>query len=54
MYPRAPTIPTGTRQLEVIDRLESYMGEGNVFQTDLDGRIEVVSDGATVWVVTER
>ena len=46
--------PYGHPSVEVMDRLESYMGEGNVFRTDLDGRIEVVSDGTAVWVVTER
>lgn len=46
--------PYGHPSPEVMDRLESHMGEGNVFRTDLDGRVEVVSDGTAVWVVTER
>ena len=39
---------------EVVDRLESIVGAGNVFRTDLQGSIEAVSDGASVWVRTER
>ena len=38
----------------VVERLEVAVGEENVFRTDRHGSVEVVSDGATVEVRTER
>ena len=38
----------------VVERLEAAVEAENVYRTDRDGSIEVVSDGATVWVRTER
>jgi competence protein ComEC len=41
---------------EVVERLEAVLGgEGErLFRTDRHGTVEVVSDGARIWVVTER
>jgi len=40
---------------EVVDRLElSLGGDAPIYRTDQHGTIEVVSDGVTVWVETER
>ena len=39
---------------EVLERLEAYVGAANVFRTDLDGDVEVISDGESVWVATRR
>ena len=38
----------------VIERLEAVVGTGNVYRTDRDGSVEVVSNGATAWVRTNR
>ena len=38
----------------VMERLEAAVGAENVYRTDRDGSIEIVSDSATVWVRTER
>ncbi|MYC37734.1 MAG: ComEC/Rec2 family competence protein [Chloroflexi bacterium] len=38
----------------VVERLEAAVGEEDVYRTDRDGNVEIVSDGATVWVRTER
>ena len=38
----------------VVERLETSLGAQNVFRTDLHGTVEVVSDGKTMWVRTER
>ena len=38
----------------VIERLEAAAGAENVYRTDRDGSIEVVSDGVSVWVRTEQ
>ncbi len=38
----------------VMERLEAAVGAENVYRTDRDGSIEIVSDGATVWARTER
>ena len=38
----------------VVQRLEAAVGTQNVYRTDLHGGVEVVSDGAAVWVLTER
>ena len=39
---------------DVLGRLEAEVGAENVYRTDLQGTIEVVSDGARWWVRTER
>jgi competence protein ComEC len=43
---------------EVLRRLESVVSKGTgeplIYRTDRDGTVEVVSDGADVWVETER
>ena len=38
----------------VMQRLEAAVGADNVYRTDRDGNVEVVSDGTSVWVRTER
>ena len=38
----------------VMERLEAAVGAENVYRTDRDGSVEVVSDGAAVWVRMER
>ena len=38
----------------VMERLEAAVGAENVYRTDRDGSVEVVSDGMAVWVRTER
>ena len=46
--------PYGHPAPAVMDRLEAAVGAENVYRTDRDGSIEVVSDGTSVWVRTER
>ena len=46
--------PYGHPAPAVIERLEAAVGAENVYRTDLHGSVEIVSDGATVWVQTER
>ncbi len=46
--------PYGHPAPVVMERLEAAVGAENVYRTDRDGSIEIVSDGATVWVRTER
>ena len=46
--------PYGHPADEVMQRLEASLGEENVFRTDRQGRIEVLSDGASIWVETQR
>ena len=38
----------------IVERLETVVGAENVYRTDRDGSVEVVSNGAAVWVQTER
>ena len=38
----------------VMERLEAAVGAENVYRTDTQGDVEVVSDGASAWVRTER
>ena len=46
--------PFGHPAREVLERLEASVGAENVLRTDLSGDIEVLSDGKSVWVVTEH
>ena len=46
--------PYGHPAPAVMERLEAAVEAGNVYRTDRDGSVEIVSDGATVWVRTER
>ena len=46
--------PYGHPAPVVMERLEAAVGTDNVYRTDRDGSVEVVSDGETVWVRTER
>ncbi len=46
--------PYGHPAPEVVERLEAKIGAPGVYRTDLQGTVEVVSDGALVWVRTER
>ena len=39
---------------EVVDRLTGMMGEDNVYRTDEDGTIELITDGETLRVETDR
>ena len=46
--------PYGHPAPAVTERLEAAVGAENVYRTDRDGSVEVVSDGVSVWVRTER
>ena len=46
--------PYGHPAPEVLRRLEAAVGDGNVYRTDRHGTVELVSDGATIQVRTER
>ena len=46
--------PYGHPAPVVVERLEAAVGAENVYRTDRDGAVEIVSDGATVWVRAER
>ena len=46
--------PYGHPAPEVVERLEEAVGPANVFRTDHHGEVEVISDGESVWVKTER
>ena len=46
--------PYGHPAPEVVRRLEAKIGAPGVYRTDLQGEVEVVSDGVSVWVSTER
>ena len=46
--------PYGHPAPSVTERLEARLGADNVFRTDMQGDIEVVTDGASAWVRTER
>ena len=39
---------------QVVERLAASVGAGNVYRTDLRGTIELVTDGHSWWVQTER
>ena len=44
--------PYGHPNPDVLARLRKAVGPGNIYRTDLHGSIEVVSDGAGLWVKT--
>ena len=46
--------PYGHPAWEVVERLESTVGADYIFRTDIQGTVEVVSDGEQVWVRTEQ
>ena len=46
--------PYGHPAAEVVERLQRATGAEGVYRTDLQGSVEVVSDGSRVWVHTER
>ncbi len=46
--------PFGHPNPQVMERLESRLGSPGVFRTDHDGDIEFITDGAALWVSTER
>ena len=46
--------PYGHPSAKVVERLSNLVGTANVYRTDIQGSIEVVSDGVSVWVQTER
>ena len=46
--------PYGHPAPEVVERLETKIGAAGVYRTDLQGTVEVISDGRSVWVRTER
>ena len=46
--------PYGHPAPAVVERLEEAVGSANLFRTDRQGKVEVVSDGKSVWVKTER
>lgn len=39
---------------EVVSRLEEFLGADALYRTDLQGTVEVITDGKTLEVVTER
>ena len=46
--------PYGHPAPGVMERLEAAVGAEYVYRTDLQGSVEIVSDGVSVWVRTER
>ena len=46
--------PYGHPAVAVLERLEGVVGAANVYRTDQQGTIEIVSDGTKLWVNTER
>ena len=46
--------PYGHPSQEVLARLVEVVGDGRVYRTDRDGRIEFISDGHNLWVETQR
>jgi len=39
---------------EVVNRLQHAVGDRNIYRTDQNGNTEVISDGTTIWVKTQR
>ena len=44
----------GHPHAEVVNRLQHTVGDRNIYRTDQNGDTEVISDGTTFWVKTER
>ena len=44
----------GHPHAEVVNRLQHTLGDRNIYRTDQNGDTEVISDGTTLWVKTER
>ena len=44
--------PYGHLDPDVLARLRGAVGPGNIYRTDRHGSIEVISDGASLWVKT--
>jgi competence protein ComEC len=45
--------PFGHPSPEVVERLINRLGEDNVYRTDEDGTIELITDGEQLWVQTD-
>ncbi len=46
--------PFGHPSAEVMQRLTDRLGEDNVYRTDQDGTIELITDGEKLWVKAEK
>ena len=46
--------PFGHPSAEVMNRLEGKPGQENIYRTDRDGRIELITDGQRLWVRTGK
>ena len=46
--------PFGHPSPEVVERLVDQLGENKLYRTDRDGTIEFITDGASLWVTTEK
>ena len=44
----------GHPHAEVVNRLQQIVGDRNIYRTDQNGDTEVISDGTTLWVNTQR
>ena len=44
----------GHPHAEVVNRLQHTLGDRNIYRTDQNGDTEVISDGTTLWVKTQR
>ncbi len=44
----------GHPHAEVVSRLQHTVGDRNIYRTDQNGDTEVISDGTTFWVKTQR
>jgi competence protein ComEC len=46
--------PFGHPSLEVMARLKEKVGQENVYRTDENGTIEMITDGERLWLKIER
>jgi competence protein ComEC len=46
--------PFGHPSPEVVARLIDRLGEDNIYRTDVDGAIEFITDGESLWVRSQR
>ena len=44
----------GHPHAEIVNRLQHALGDRNIYRTDRNGDTEVISDGTTLWVKTQR